>query len=96
MRILCFSKKWGKLNKQWFSPNLLTFTTFRFPRRDRDWEVEEVVQPIVRLERPSPLRTQERRKQREDLVEVALREARHPEHDPGNTEPVNEHPRLRG
>jgi len=41
MRILGFSKKWGKLN------NLL-FTTFRFPRKDRDWQVEEVVQVVFK------------------------------------------------
>ena len=29
MRILGFSKKWGKLNKQWFERDYHTFTTFR-------------------------------------------------------------------
>jgi len=48
MRILGFSKKWGKLNKQWFQRELHTFTTFRYPRRDRDWEVEEVVQVVYK------------------------------------------------
>ncbi len=38
MRILGFSQKWGKLN------NDILFTTYRFPRKDRDWEIEEVVQ----------------------------------------------------
>jgi len=38
MRILGFSKKWDKLN------NEILFSTFRFPRKDRDWQVEEVVQ----------------------------------------------------
>ena len=42
MRILGFSKKWGKLN------NDILFTTFRFPRKDRDWEVEEVVQIVYK------------------------------------------------
>ena len=44
MRILGFSKQWGKLNKQWFERDKHTFTTFRFPRKDKDWEVEELVQ----------------------------------------------------
>lgn len=48
MRILGFSKKWGKLNKQWFEPNLQTFTTFRFPRKDRDWDIEEQVQVVYK------------------------------------------------
>jgi len=48
MRILGFSKKWDKLNKQWFARDLHTFTTFRYPRRDRDWEVEEVVQVVYK------------------------------------------------
>ena len=42
MRILGFSKKWHKLN------NDILFTTFRFPRKDRDWEVEEVVQIVYK------------------------------------------------
>lgn len=42
MRILGFSKKWGKLN------NDILFTTFRFPRKDKDWEVEEVVQIVYK------------------------------------------------
>ena len=42
MRILGFSKEWGKLN------NDILFTTFRFPRKDRDWEVEEVVQVVYK------------------------------------------------
>ena len=37
MRILGFSKKWGKLGDT-------TFTTYRFPRKDKDWQLEEVVQ----------------------------------------------------
>lgn len=48
MRILGFSKKWDKLNKQWFQRDIHTFTTFRYPRRDRDWEVEEVVQIVYK------------------------------------------------
>ena len=41
MRILGFSTKWRKLNQD-------VFTTFRFPRKDRDWEVEEVVQIVYK------------------------------------------------
>lgn len=41
MRILGFSKKWGKL-KQVF------FTTYRFPRKDKDWGIEEVVQIVYK------------------------------------------------
>ena len=46
MRILGFSKKWDKLNKSWYERDYHTFTTFRYPRRDSDWEVEEVVQVV--------------------------------------------------
>jgi len=48
MRILGFSHKWRKLNKQWYERDLHTFTTFRYPRRDKDWEVEEVVQVVYK------------------------------------------------
>ena len=41
MRILGFSKKWDKLNQD-------MFTTFRFPRKDRDWGVEELVQVVYK------------------------------------------------
>ena len=41
MRILGFSKKWQKLSNP-------EFTTFRFPRRDRDWEVGELVQVVYK------------------------------------------------
>lgn len=37
MRIIGFSKKWDKLKQP-------EFTTFRFPRKDRDWYVGETVQ----------------------------------------------------
>ena len=40
MRVLGFSKKWPKLLQP-------SFTTFRFSRRDRDWEVEELVQIVI-------------------------------------------------
>jgi len=42
VRILGFSKKWSKLN------NDILFTTFRFPRKDKDWQVEEVVQVVYK------------------------------------------------
>lgn len=42
MRILGFSQKWHKLN------NGILFTTFRFPRKDKDWEIEEVVQIVYK------------------------------------------------
>ena len=47
MRIISFSKKWDKLKQP-------EFTTFRFPRKDRDWEDGEVVQ--VYYKNRSPLR----------------------------------------
>jgi len=39
VRILGFSKKWTKLNQD-------EFTTFRLPRKDKDWQLEEVVQVV--------------------------------------------------
>lgn len=36
MRILGFSEKWKKLQQR-------EFTTFRFPRKDKDWQINEVV-----------------------------------------------------
>ena len=45
MRILGFSKKWEKLSQP-------EFTTFRFPRRDRDWEIGEVVQVYYKNRTP--------------------------------------------
>lgn len=44
MRIFGFSKKWDKLQQP-------EFTTFRFPRKDRDWEVGEMVQVIYKPRR---------------------------------------------
>lgn len=44
MRILGFSKKWDKLNN-------IEFTTFRFPRKDRDWQVGEEVQIVYKPRR---------------------------------------------
>ena len=44
MRILGFNKKWDKLNN-------IEFTTFRFPRKDKDWQAGEVVQIVVQPRR---------------------------------------------
>jgi len=41
MRILGFSKKWNKLSFD-------SFTTFRFERRDTDWEIGEQVQVVYK------------------------------------------------
>jgi len=41
MRILGFSKKWPKLQQE-------EFTTFRLPRRDRDWEEGEQAQIVFK------------------------------------------------
>jgi len=41
MRILGFEKKWPKLQKN-------NFTTFRFPRKDRDWQTGEEVQIVYK------------------------------------------------
>ncbi len=41
MRILGYSKKWDKLQ----SP---IHTTFRFARRDKDWQVGEIVQEVYK------------------------------------------------
>jgi len=41
MRILGFSKHWVKLEEK-------EFTTFRFARKDRDWEVGEQVQIVFK------------------------------------------------
>jgi len=40
MRILGFKKHWEKLDKP-------EFTTFRYPRGDRDWEEGEVVKVVI-------------------------------------------------
>jgi len=42
MRELGFSKKWDKLNSE------ILFTTFRFPRKDKDWQIEEVVKIVYK------------------------------------------------
>ena len=48
MRIIGFSVMWDKLNKPDYKRDVHPFTTFRYPRRDRDWEVEEVVQVVYK------------------------------------------------
>ncbi len=45
MRIMSFSKKWGKLSQP-------EFTTFRFPRKDKDWYVGETVQVYFKSRSP--------------------------------------------
>lgn len=45
MRILGFSKEWDKLNRD-------VFTTFRFPRKDKDWQVGETVKIEYRPRSP--------------------------------------------
>ncbi len=61
MRVLGFSQRWPKLRNH-------TFTTYRFPRKDRDWGVGEVVQVVYKP----------RSKEREILgtAEIAKKEAR--------------------
>ena len=46
MRIMSFAKKWGKLKQK-------EFTSFRFPRKDRDWQVGEVVQVFYKSHSPA-------------------------------------------
>jgi len=41
MRILGFVKHWPKLNRD-------KFTTFRYPRRDKDWYIGEKVQVVIK------------------------------------------------
>lgn len=44
MRVLGFSERWQKLSNP-------EFTTFRFKRKDKDWEVGEVVQVVYKPRR---------------------------------------------
>lgn len=41
MRILGFSKHWAKLDNP-------EFTTFRFPRKDKDWQIGETVKIVIK------------------------------------------------
>lgn len=61
MRIISFSKKWDKLNQ-------IEFTTFRFPRGDKDWYQSEIVQVFFKSRSP----------QRENLgvAEIISKESR--------------------
>lgn len=45
MRILSFTKMWDKLGQN-------IFTTFRFPRRDKDWQKGEVVRVFYKQRSP--------------------------------------------
>ena len=65
MRILGFSQKWDKLQEP-------TFTTFRFTRKDKDWQIGEVVQVVFKS----------RSKGREILgvAEIIIKEKRYMEH----------------
>ncbi len=45
MRIISFSKRWDKLQRP-------EFTTFRFPRKDKDWYRGEVVQVYFQSRSP--------------------------------------------
>lgn len=62
MRILGFSKRWQKLSNP-------IFTTFRFTRKDRDWQSGEQVQVVYKP----------RSKEREYLgvAEILNKESRH-------------------
>ena len=45
MRIMSFGVMWDKLQQ-------IKFTTFRFPRKDKDWQVGEVVQVWLKTRSP--------------------------------------------
>ena len=55
MRIISFTERWGKLEDE-------VFTTFRFPRKDKDWYVGERVQVYYKNRSP----------QREKLGEAVI------------------------
>lgn len=46
MRIISFTKMWDKLKKP-------EFTTFRFPRKDKDWQEGETVQVYFKNRSPN-------------------------------------------
>ena len=48
MRILGFSCKWDKLHLELPISERPDFTTFRYPRYDKDWQVNEQVQPVYK------------------------------------------------
>jgi len=45
MRIISFTEKWDKLNQD-------IFTTFRYPRKDKDWFLGEIVQVYYKNRSP--------------------------------------------
>ena len=45
MRIISFTEKWSKLEQP-------IFTTFRYPRIDRDWQIGEMVQVFYKNRSP--------------------------------------------
>jgi len=49
LRIMGFSKEWTKLNQN-------EFTTFRFPRKDKDWQLHELVKVVLHHRSPYPKR----------------------------------------
>lgn len=60
MRILGFQRKWDKLNRTYpyvayelalsdeEASSAVFFTTFRYPRLDKDWQVGELVQVVIK------------------------------------------------
>ena len=46
MRIISFTKMWDKLKQP-------EFTTFRFPRKDKDWQEGETIQVFCRNRSPN-------------------------------------------
>ena len=64
MRILSFSKRWQKLSNP-------VFTTFRFPRRDEDWQVGEMVQVYYKNRTPQRERLGEAKIINKELRKIA-------------------------
>lgn len=52
MRILSFSRKWAKLHLELPIEHRPYFTTFRYPRRDKDWSRHEIVQVYYKTRTP--------------------------------------------
>ncbi len=77
MRILSFSKKWPKLN------NPILFTTFRYERRDTDWQVEEVVLVVYKTRTPEREELGIARIIRKDLKDLDKRYLKWPIDTPG-------------
>jgi hypothetical protein len=51
MRILGFSERWPKLHQELPVEERPLFTTFRFPRSDKDWAVGEIVKVVYQPRR---------------------------------------------